>query len=162
MRNDLSDVMALFATRRSVRDYSEKPLTEEEISALISIGYSGPISGGIKCIFIRVLRNEAEKHLFRKACFYQDFVECCSCVFLIGCDESKLKQQYDNEYTQVFSCENASIAAENIIIGAHIMDLASCYVGALRRDIIKQLLDSDQDDVRIWCGVCIGNKRTSS
>lgn len=42
MRNNLSDVMQMFASRKSERAYSEKPLSEEEISALISIGNSGP------------------------------------------------------------------------------------------------------------------------
>ncbi|SHF24266.1 Nitroreductase [Marinitoga hydrogenitolerans DSM 16785] len=158
MWNNLYNVRDRFYSRKSVRDYLNIKLNIDVINVLIDIGFSGPVSGGLKCVFIREISNSKEKRICYKGAYYQEHVLKAPHIFLIGCNDSIIKKKYNREYVNVFSCQNSVIAAQNIIIAAHEFGLGTCFIGAIRKDILVEGLNLDKG-YNPWCILCLGLNR---
>lgn len=159
MWNHLYDVRDNFYSRKSTRDYLKFSLDQDVIKVLIDIGYSGPVSGGLGCTFIKEISNNDEKHICYKGAYYQEHVLNAPHIFLIGCKDSIIEGNYNEEFVNIFSCQNSAIAAQNIIIAAHEMGLGTCFIGAIRKDVIINGLKLDKG-YNPWCILCLGIERS--
>lgn len=155
MWNNLYDVRDNFCSRKSIRDYLNISLDQDVIKALADIGYSGPVSGGLECVFIKEISNSDEKRICYKGAYYQEHVLKAPHIFLIGCNDSIIEGNYNGEFVNIFSCQNSAIAAQNIIIAAHEMGLGTCFIGAIRKDVIVDGLKLNKG-YNPWCILCLG------
>ncbi|ADH60248.1 nitroreductase [Thermoanaerobacter mathranii subsp. mathranii str. A3] len=155
MWDNLYDVRDKFCSRKSVRNYLNVSLDQDVIKVLMEIGYSGPVSGGLRCVFIKEVSNSEEKYICYKGTYYQKHVLRAPHIFLIGCNDSIIEEKYNGEFVNIFSCQNSVIAAQNIIIAAHEMGIGTCFVGAIRKDVIIDGLKLDKG-YNPWCILCLG------
>ncbi|BBE31803.1 hypothetical protein OSSY52_19440 [Tepiditoga spiralis] len=155
MWNNLYDVRNKFYSRKSIRNYLNFKLSQEMINILIDIGFSGPVSGGLKCVFIKEINNIEEKHICYKGTYYQKHVLEAPHIFLIGCDDSIIESKYSGEYVSTFSCQNSVVAAQNIIMAAHEIELGTCFIGSIRKNIIIKYLKLEKG-YNPWCILCLG------
>lgn len=156
MGNSIYDVKKIFLERKSVREFSQIAISQDVLDALIEIGLSGPISGGLDCLFIKELNDQSEKQICYKACYYQEFIKNAPTVLVIGCYDDIISTKYNQEFANIFSCQNATIAAQNIIIASEQLGIKSCFVGALRKNVMADILSEENRKVNPWVVVCLG------
>ncbi|MCK4259223.1 MAG: nitroreductase family protein [Halanaerobiales bacterium] len=155
MGNNMVELKDFFVKRKSVRNYKQVVLEQSVITALYEIGQSGPKAGGIDCVEIYVLTDESTKNICYKASYYQEFVRQAPVLMVIGVDTSQLAEKYKDEFSEYFGCQNASIAAQNIILAATQVGLGSCWIGAIRYEYLRTELGV-KESFRPWLILTLG------
>ena len=131
------DAIEAILTRRSIRKYLKKPITNKILNELIKVGMNAPSAGNEKpWHFIilddkSILKKIADKLSHAKMC-YDAPLAIVACIDL------------DLAHTNFFP-QDLSAATENILIAARGLGLGAVWVGVFpveeRMAYIKELLD---------------------
>ncbi len=146
----MNAVMDNIYGRRSVRAYTEEPISEEKIREIINAGVHAPNGANSQPLRFAVITNadkkkqysDVSKALFvenmRKAMaeappdkkkFFEVYIEKLSKPefdIFYGAPILILIYSSPESFTQV---EDGSLAAENMMLAAHSMGIGSCWVG---------------------------------
>ncbi|MFW2368661.1 MAG: oxygen-insensitive NADPH nitroreductase [Desulforhopalus sp.] len=162
----MNDVIALLKSHRSIRKYSDEPVSQEIVEALVEAGQCAATSSFIQaCTVIQVRDKKTRKKLQDCAAGQPYVVE--SPVFLVFCaDMQRHCLACDmhgapmlSGYTEQFLTASVDCAlfAQNVLVAAESMGLGGCYIGALRNriDEVGKLLGLPKLVYPIF-GLCIG------
>ncbi|OPY34635.1 MAG: nitroreductase A [Methanomassiliicoccales archaeon PtaU1.Bin124] len=146
----MSDVMKNIYARRSVRAYSEEPVSEDKIREIIKAGFHAPNGAGTEALRFAVITNKARlKHYsdISKVMFVEQLRQVMAQVgpeqakSFEGMIKTLSNPKFDIFYgapvlVLVFAAphaitpvEDASLAAENMMLAATSMGLGSCWIG---------------------------------
>ena len=110
-------------TRKSVRDYSDKPITEESILTILKAGQAGPNARNRRDWHFLVvqdrdtLKKMAESHGLNVS---MPLMKAKVAIVVLGD-----KSVSSGDFWQV----DCSIAAQNMILAAHELGIGSCWIG---------------------------------
>jgi len=146
----------LFFTRKTVRNYTSEPLTEEQIDTLKKVALSAPTgSTPANTEFVFVTRKETLKELSHMTPpGWAPFIASSALAIAVLGKKGTL------------TCTEAcSIAAAHIQLAAHALGLGSCWAhaahvtnsdGRSAEDVARGLLGFS-DDLMLECVVAVGN-----
>ena len=162
----MNETINLLKSHRSIRKFSDTPVSQDLVRELISAGQCAATSSFIQaCTVIQVNDKEAREKLCEYAAG-QKYVEEAP-VFLVFCADMQRHQlacdMHDAPmlagFTEQFVTASLDCAlfAQNVLIGAESMGLGGCYIGAIRNQIaqVDQLLGLP-DLVYPVFGMCLG------
>lgn len=162
----MNDVFTLLQSHRSIRKFTDQPIDQETVEALVHAGQSAATSSFIQaCTVIQVAQSPKRDQLASLA-GNQAFVSQAP-VFLVFCaDMYRHKQACDQHhaamqsgFTEQFltASVDCSLFAQNVVVAAESLGLGICYVGALRNNIdaVSELLELP-DLVYPVFGLCLG------
>lgn len=162
----MNNVIDLLNNHRSIRKFTDKPISQETINTLIQAGQAAPTSSFIQaCSVIQV--NDPVKR--------QELVECTggqayvaqAQVFLVFCaDTQRLKlacemndAEMNSGFTEQFITATVDVAlvAQNVAIAAQSIGLGICYIGGIRNQIsqVSKLLELPNLVYPVF-GLCLG------
>ena len=113
------DAITAIKTRRSVRDFTEQPITKEILEELVECGRIAPSGHNKQGRYFLVLTEKEKINGVGKIATWARFIadKARACI-LVFCDEKEC----------LTLLEDGSAAAENIIIAATAQGLGSCWV----------------------------------
>ncbi|PZE20696.1 oxygen-insensitive NADPH nitroreductase [Paenibacillus xerothermodurans] len=164
----MNDVIKLLTNHRSIRKYSEQPVTDEQLESIISAAQGASTSSNMQAYsIIRVTDQDVRQRLSVLADNYSYVMECP--VFLVWCaDLYRLRQAYqqhgDPEQGYFGTMENlivatvdATLAAQNAAVAAESMGMGIVYIGGIRTNIaeVAELLKLPKYVYPVF-GMCIG------
>ncbi len=162
----MNDVIKLLRSHRSIRKFSDRPVNQELVEALIEAGQCAATSSFIQaCTIIQVNTPETRKKLCKCAAG-QPYVEKAP-VFLVFCADMKRHQLacdiHDNPmlsgFTEQFLTASIDCAlfAQNVLISAESSGLGGCYIGAIRNQIadVDKILELPKLVYPVF-GLCLG------
>jgi nitroreductase len=116
------DALNFINSRRSIRKYKSKAIPAGIARKLITAGMNAPSAYNSQPWVFILIRELKTKQSIVEAKGGSQFI--MDAPLLIACcyDESKTPDKYHN-------VENVSLAAENILLAAHILGLGACYLG---------------------------------
>ncbi|MBY9016657.1 MAG: nitroreductase family protein [Candidatus Lokiarchaeota archaeon] len=141
----------LINSRRTIRAYNPKTLTQEEIDTIIQGAIRAPTAGNLMMYSIIQVSDQELKEKLVKTCDNQPHIAKAPLVLLFLADMqrwwdyfkvSKVKEkcnkigkefQTPQESDLLLACCDALIAAQNSVIAAEALGIGSCYIG----DIIE-------------------------
>ena len=130
------DVLEALKTRRSVRKFKDKPVEEDKIREIIDTARLAPSGKNIQPVdYIVVTEDDTRKKLAEIAPYGSFIAEAPVCI--VVCSE---RVEHD--------VEDGSAATENILLAAHGLGLASCWVAGYKKDYcddVEELLNIPQD-----------------
>jgi nitroreductase len=137
----------LIHNRRSIRAYSSKPLSQEEIDTIIHGAMRAPTAGNMMMYSIIQVSDQKLKDTLVKTCDNQPLIGKAPLVLLFLADmqrwwdyftlskvEERCKElgrefQTPQESDLMIACCDALIAAQNSVIAAEAIGIGSCYIG---------------------------------
>ncbi|MEA4977911.1 MAG: nitroreductase family protein [Methanomassiliicoccaceae archaeon] len=138
----MNPVLENINTRVSVREYTEEKVPEETIMDLLKAGFRGPNAMNRQALAFAVVENrERAKEYSDRAKNLRIEGEKLKCSPNEGIIDKLSREDFNiffNSPVQIFifaspdavePVEDASIAAENIMLAAHSMGLGSCFIG---------------------------------
>lgn len=162
----MNEVIKLLKSHRSIRKYSEKPVSQELVETLIEAGQSAATSSFIQaCTVIQITGLETRKRICDCAASQVYVTEAP--VFLVFCADMQRhrlacemnKAHMMSGYTEQFltASLDCGLFAQNVLVGAESMGLGGCYIGALRNRIgeVDQLLNLPELVYPLF-GLCLG------
>ena len=142
-KEDISNpVLEAILTRHSIRKFTDQPVPEELLQGILKAGLHAPSGHNLQTWQFTVVRKQEQIQLLKEAAVEsakQKKVYCYgfenpSCLILVS-----------NDNRNPNSCQDASCAAENMLLAAHSFGLGACWLNVLRtlRDVdpVKSVLD---------------------
>lgn len=159
--------IARLLTHRSVRKYSNRPVPEGTIQALVAAAQSAATSSNLQLWSVISVQNQETRDKITQLCDNQKHVREAPWFLAFCADHHRLKHVAPDDgiacagldYTEFFTMAviDASLAAERMVCAAETLGLSICYIGALRNDPqgVADLLGFPAGVFGVF-GLCIG------
>ena len=139
--------LELIEKRRTIRAYSKKELTKEEIDTIINGAMRAPTAGNMMMYSILQITDQEMKEKLVKTCDNQPHIAKAPLVLIFLadmqrwwdyfsiskvpelCEEIGKKFQTPQESDLLLASCDALIAAQNAVITAESLGIGSCYIG---------------------------------
>ena len=164
----MNEVIETILNHRSLRQFEDKPLTEEQIIAIVSCAQSASTSSFIQAYSIIGVKDKEKKKKLAEIAGNQEYVEKNGHLFVFCADlyrhsiigEKEQKEvTLSIESTEKFmvSLIDASLAAQNAAIAAESLGLGICYIGGIRNNLdeVKKLLKTPERVIPLF-GLVVG------
>lgn len=145
------EVFSAIQGRRSVRQYSARPVEDEKLERILEVGRLSPSSSNTQSWKFIVVRDEETRIRLTEAAGGQIFVKQAPVIMVIcGTDADSVMSCGQHRYTV-----NASIAAAYMILEAHEQGLGTCWLGRFDEKKVKDILGIP-NDVRVVTMIPLG------
>lgn len=139
-----SNFLNLSESRFSVREYSQKPIEQEKINALLRVAQLSPTAANKQPQKIYIITKEEDKEKLKTVTKYTFDAPM---FFLICCDKDKAWKHKTEEY---YSTEiDGTIVATNIMLEAHDLGLGSVIVRSFQTQKLKELFGLSENMIPI-------------
>lgn len=150
---EMNDVIGTILNHRSIRQFEDKPLTDEQIRTIVSCAQAAATSSFIQAYSIIGVKDPVKKKELAELAGNQEYVEknghffvFCADLYrhtLIGEKECK-NVEASLESTEKFMVAliDTALAAQNAAIAAESLGLGICYIGGIRNNLedVKKVL----------------------
>lgn len=150
------DVFEAIKSRRSIRAFTEQPVSEEEVKKLIEAARSAPSAGNIQPWEFVVVRDPERKKGLCEAALDQTFIEEAPVVIVVCANVWRSGQGYGSRGVNLYSLQDTAAATQNILLAATALGLATCWVGAFQEEQARKILNIP-DGVRPVAIIPIGH-----
>lgn len=172
----MREVINLINNRMSLRKYSNKNISEEELNIILDSSMRAPTAGNMMLYSILVIRDSETKSKLAKTCDNQPFIEKADVILIfLGdlqrlynyynicnvrefCNKKSLEFRTPDEGDFMLSMQDAIIAAQTGAIAAESLEIGSCYIGDIieNYEIHKELFNLPKF-VYPACMLCLGH-----
>ena len=160
----MNPTLDLLNRRRSLRAYSDQPITAEEKEAILQGAFRAPTAGAMQLYTIIEVADQALKDRLVETCDDQPFIAKAPLVLLFLADYQRWWDVFNYsgapERAQalgrptrplqvgdlMLACCDALIAAQNAAIAAEALGIGSCYIGDILEhyEIHREMFDLPQ------------------
>jgi nitroreductase len=134
------DAIEAIKSRRSVRHFAAKAVSEQQALALVDAARHAPSAGNIQPWEFILVTDQQKKRQLVTAALDQAFIEEAPVVIVVCADPIRSGKGYGSRGVNLYSIQDTAAATENILLAAHAMGLGTCWVGAFREEPVKEAL----------------------
>ncbi len=138
--------------RKSVRVYSDEPVTEEEKKLILESALQAPTAGNMALYSIIDIREQSLKEQLSVLCDNQPFIAGAPYVLVFLADYQKWYDIFAayagpvpklEEADLFLAMQDCLIAAQNTVVAAQSLGIGSCYIGDILENFetLQKLLD---------------------
>lgn len=124
------DVFEAIKQRRSIRTYTDENVSDNNVNRLIEAALWAPSAGNTQPLNLVIVRDSEMKRKLSEAALNQASVRKAPVVFVVCADLNRSKKGYGSRGEQLYSLQDTAAATQNILLEAHALGLATCWVGA--------------------------------
>ena len=135
------NVFEAIKNRRSIRAFTNEPVSDAEVEKLIDAARWAPSAGNIQPWEFVVVRDPETKRGLCKAAGDQDFIEEAPVVIVVCANMLRSSQGYGSRGVNLYCLQDTAAAVQNMLLAAHGMRLATCWVGAFREEEARRVLN---------------------
>ncbi len=116
------DALSCLRTRRSIRRYTEEPVTDEELRTLLDAAFCAPSACNFRpCDFV-VVRSQQTREALADASVYAKMLPNAPLLLVVCGDTQK-------QALRELLVNDVSAAVENILLAAHAIGLGAVWLG---------------------------------
>ncbi len=149
------DVFECIATRRSIRKFMELDVPMEMLGAILDAGRYAPSSGNVQNWRFIIVKNKDTIQKIAEAAMQQLWIGQAPAVIVVCSDSEKLQMFYGTRGERLYAIQNCAASIQNMLLAAHAIGLAGCWVGAFDEAILSRVL-SIPENVRPQAIIPIG------
>lgn len=132
------NIPEFFTTRRTIRSYSSREITDAELNAMLEAAAHAPTTGNMQLYSVIVTRSEEGKKALAPTHFNQPQTTGCNVLltfcadfnrFVKWCEVSDAKPGYDNFQSFVTAVIDTTIFAQQFCTIAEMNGIGCCYLG---------------------------------
>lgn len=159
-------VVDLIRGHRSIRKYTDEPVSDEMVSEVISAGLSAATSSNLQGTTVIRVRNPETRAAIAEVAGGQTWVETAGAFFVwcadlhrsaVACDMGGGVLSAGMTEHFMIATVDCALAAQNAVVAAESLGLGICYIGGIRNDpqAVADLLELP-DQVYPVFGMCFG------
>jgi len=119
----LLDVFEAIKGRRSVRAFTNEPVSHEEVMKLIEAARCAPSAGNIQPWEIIIVRDAEMKHGLSAAALDQTFIEEAPVVIVICANQMESSLGYGSRGVNLYCLQDTAAATQNMLLAAYALGL---------------------------------------
>jgi nitroreductase len=127
--------------RRSVRSYTSQPVEESTLRRIFEAANTAPSAGNLQAYQVRVVRDQAKKDALVSATYGQGFIADAPVCLIFCADLDRSAAKYGERGSELYSVQDATIAATFAMLTAVNLGLATVWVGDFDEKKVQQVLD---------------------
>jgi len=154
-------VFKAIKNRRSTRAFTNEPVSDKEVEKLIDAARCAPSAGNIQPWEFIVIRDPKIKKRIAQAALDQTFIEEAPVVIIVCASTSRSSRGYGSRGMNLYCLQDTAAATQNILLAAHALGLATCWVGAFREDETQKVVNLP-NDIRPVAIIPVGHPRQIS
>jgi len=135
MKSASDVVLGVIKERRSVRAYTSAAVPDAAVSVMLEAAQWAPTPGNVQSWRFVVVREQ----LAAVKSISPGFPESASLAIVL-CSDTHDMERYTEATRGIRAAEEAAMAAQNICLMAHALQLGSCVVASFSRVAIRELL----------------------
>ena len=128
----------LLLKRRSVRAFTDKGITREQIDALLTAATRAPSACNMQSWHFYAVTDKAVKARFAEFC--APWAATAPVIFVVCTDGQAIISRF-GERAKLFTYQDTALAAENLLLAAADMGYNGCFMGAFDGDKCREVLD---------------------
>lgn len=133
----------LLGKRRSIRSFKDDNIDEFSLNKILEACNLAPSSGGLQTFEIYQIKNKEIKERLVLAARDQSFIAQAPLLLVFCANPSRSVDQY-GERSQLFSVQDATIAAAYAQLTVHALGLSTVWVGAFDEKMVSKTLQLPQ------------------
>jgi nitroreductase len=137
------EVIEAIKSRRSIRSYKSKPITDELLQKVLGAARLAPSANNAQPWKMIVVRNEEKKLKVAQAANNKNWLAEAP-VIIVACGIPDDADAYMGGYMNSFPVDVA-IALDHLTLMAASEGLATCWIGHFNEDKLKDLLEIPED-----------------
>lgn len=126
--------------RQSVRAYQDKPVSAEQLNAILAAANQSPSAGNVQAFEIVLLRDRGPIGALAGQTFNQPFIAQAPVVMVFCADPARSGAKYGAAGEQLFCVQDATIATAYAQLAATALGLATCWIGAFEEQRVASYL----------------------
>ncbi|MBM7564814.1 oxygen-insensitive NADPH nitroreductase [Paenibacillus sacheonensis] len=167
----MNDIISLMKEHRSIRSYAPDPVTDEQLTAILSAAQAASTSSNIQAYSVIGVRGEEKRRRLAELTGHQKHVEQAP-LFLVWCaDLNRLQSAVggameteepefelpSNMEAFIMATVDCALAAQNAAIAAESLALGVVYIGGIRNrpQEVSELLQLPKLVYPVF-GMCVG------
>jgi len=131
------EFLAFLKGRRSIRIYLDKMIPDDEVEMILEAGRWAPSASNKQPWEFLVIRNKEILKEISKLAFYGKHIKTAPLAIAIVGKIKKNPKYY---------IQDTSLASMNMMLMAWSLGIGTCWIGALKRDIVKEMLGLGKND----------------
>jgi nitroreductase len=160
------DVIPLLKNHRSIRKFTDEPVSDDVVADIVSAGLSAATSSNLQGTTVIRVRNPETRSAIAALAGGQTYVETAAAFFVWCADlhrSSVACEMAGGEFSAgmtehfVIATVDCALAAQNAVVAAESLGLGICYIGGIRNDPaqVTELLGLPEQVFPLF-GLCIG------
>ena len=148
----MNDVIKQLNDRKSVRVFTEREITAEQKTAILTAAANAPTAGNQQLYTIIDVTSNELKEKLSETCDHQPFIASAKMVLIFCADCRKWYNAFKNAACNprlpgvgdlLLAVSDTNIAAQNAVTAAHSLGIGSCYIGDIMEncEIHRQVLN---------------------
>ena len=122
----------LLSKRRSVRSYTERGVTKDEIDSLLNAATAAPNACNFQSWHFYVVTDSERIKGFSGIC--AEWATTAPVIIVIATDADRLQKRFGSRGCDLFAIQDTALAAENILLKAVELGLGGCIIGYFDED----------------------------
>jgi FMN reductase (NADPH) len=164
----MNETITTILNHRSIRDFKDKQLSDEQIKTIVSSAQAASTSSFIQAYSIIGIKDKEKKRKLAEIAGNQEYVAQNGHLFVFCADLNRHERIGEMEGKDILaSIEStekfmvalidAALAAQNAAIAAESMGLGICYIGGIRNNLeaVKELLKTPERVIPLF-GMTVG------
>ncbi|MCK8825818.1 nitroreductase family protein [Fuchsiella alkaliacetigena] len=125
------DLLSLIKTRRSIRRYSDKAVSNDLIEKIVNVARFAPSAHNEQPWKFIVTRDKEKLKEISEESKYARFLSSAPVAIIVCADyENSEQRRADNDYSVKYFCiQDTAAAIQNMLLAAHGLGLGSCWIG---------------------------------
>lgn len=133
------DFIKMLQTRRSIRAFKKDKIDHSKIQTILKACNLAPSSGGLQTFEIYLVKNKKKKEKLVSAARDQTFLAQAPLLLVFCANPSRSVKRFGKR-SQLFSVQDASIAAAYAQLTVHALGLDTVWVGAFDETRVSKIL----------------------
>ncbi|MBD3263433.1 nitroreductase [Candidatus Woesearchaeota archaeon] len=135
--------MDIIESRTSVRSYESREIEEDKLEYILDAFRKAPSAKNLQPWKLIVVKNQKIKKDLAIACNNQTFLEDAF-VIIAACADEKEAYGRMGGYMNSYPIDIA-LALEHLVLAATEQGLGTCWIGAFKEKLVKDILDVPED-----------------
>ncbi len=160
------DALSLLNQHRSIRKFTDQPVTDDMVTDIIGAGLSAATSSNLQGTTVIRVRNPETRTAIATLAGGQTYVETAGAFFVwcadlhrssVACEMAGGDFHAGMTEHFMIATIDCALAAQNAVVAAESLGLGICYIGGIRNDPaqVAELLELP-DQVLPLFGLCLG------
>jgi nitroreductase len=141
------DFSELIGVRRSIRAFTDEPVSETDVTAILEAARIAPTAGNLQAFRIVVVREPGTKDRLARAAREKPCVYQAPVVLGFIADRSRSEERYGERGRDLYALQDATIATTFAMLAVCDRRLACVWVGAFDTDAVAEVLGCSEGEV---------------
>ena len=137
------ECMEAIRGRRSIRRFKDTPVEKEIIEELLGAAQMAPSAGNLQARDFIVVTNKITKQKLARAALDQSFIDQAPVAIVAVANTERSSRIYRSR-GELYAIQDATAGVMNLLLAAHSLGLAACWVGAFDEHAVSVLLGLPQ------------------